>query len=242
MDDRRRGLTNPLALAVLALLVERPMHPYEIASLMRHRAIHEAIKLNYGSLYTVVDGLRRHDLIQAQGTQREGRHPERTVYRLTEAGRTEFDSRLRDLLRSPAKEYTQFAAGLAFVGVLSPVELMALLEERARRIERDLSEARATLDALTRQGLPRLFTLEAEHAVVLRAAELDWVRGLVRGLADGSLAWPTPETLAALQQPGSAATSSPETGGRGAAGAAAPDTSPSTTSTPPSTPREEGTQ
>jgi DNA-binding PadR family transcriptional regulator len=201
MAERRRGLTTPLALAVLALLVERPMHPYEIASLMRERAIHEAIKLNYGSLYTVVDGLRRQGLIEAQGTQREGRHPERTVYRLTEAGRSAFDSRLRDLLRAPAKEYTQFAAGLAFVATLSATELGELLDERSRRIETELSEARAVLDVLVARGLPRLLLLEAEHAVVLRAAELEWIRGLTTALADGSLAWPTAETLSSLNLP-----------------------------------------
>jgi DNA-binding PadR family transcriptional regulator len=235
MNDRR-GLTNPLSLAVLALLVERPMHPYEIASLMRERAIHEAIKLNYGSLYTVVDALRRNGLIEAQGTQREGRHPERTVYRPTEAGRAEFDSRLRHLLRSPAREYTQFAAGLAFAGALSPAELGALLDERARRIETELSETRSVLDSLAAQGLPRLFTLEAEHAVMLRAAELDWVRGLVPALADGSLAWPSAETVAALEQrsPGRA----PSTDAQDRS-CPPPHESPSREASPP---REEGIQ
>src|SRR5580698_9534278 len=118
MNEQRRDITNPLALAVLALLFERPMHPYEIASLMRHRAIHDAIKLNYGSLYTVVDLLLRHGLIEPQSTAREGRRPERTVYRLTEPGRRRFDGWLRELLRTPAKEYTQFAAGLAFASAV----------------------------------------------------------------------------------------------------------------------------
>jgi DNA-binding PadR family transcriptional regulator len=200
MTQRRRGLTNPLALAVLALLFERPMHPYEVASLMRSRAIHEAIKLNYGSLHTVVDSLRRQGLIEAQSTEREGRHPERTVYRLTDAGRAEFDGWLRDLLRTPAKEYTQFAAGLAFATALSAADLGALLGERARRVEAEIAESRATVDALTVRGLPRLFVLESEHGLVLRAAELAWVRELIRALHDGTLAWPGAERIAAFQR------------------------------------------
>ena len=35
--------TNPLALAVLALLSERPMHPYEMAQTMRERHPEEVI-------------------------------------------------------------------------------------------------------------------------------------------------------------------------------------------------------
>ena len=52
-----RSTSNPLALAVLACLSERPMHPYEMASTMRERGKEQSIKLNYGSLYTVVDSL-----------------------------------------------------------------------------------------------------------------------------------------------------------------------------------------
>jgi DNA-binding PadR family transcriptional regulator len=200
MAEQRRDITNPLALAVLALLFERPMHPYEIASLMRNRAIHEAIKLNYGSLYTVVDGLLRAGLIETQSTAREGRRPERTVYRLTDAGRAKFDGWLRHLLRTPVKEYTQFAAGLAFAAAVGATELAALLEERARSIEAELAEGRAIVDGLARRGLPRLFMLEGEHAQMLRTAELEWVRGLIGALADGSLAFPTPEQIATLQQ------------------------------------------
>jgi DNA-binding PadR family transcriptional regulator len=200
MSEQRRDITNPLALAVLALLFERPMHPYEIASLMRERAIHEAIKLNYGSLYTVVDLLLRSELIEAQSTAREGRRPERTVYRLTDAGRLKFEGWLRELLRTPAKEYTQFAAGLSFAAAVSPAELGELLEERAGRIEDELAQARTIFEALSAKGLPRLFMLESEHAVVLREAELGFVRELVAALRDGSLAFPTAEELALLQQ------------------------------------------
>ncbi len=51
----RRQRSNPLALAVLACLVERPMHPYEISTTLRSRGKELSIKLNYGSLYSVVE-------------------------------------------------------------------------------------------------------------------------------------------------------------------------------------------
>ena len=49
-----RRPANALALAVLALLYEKPMHPYEISSTLRVRHKEESIKINYGSLYAVV--------------------------------------------------------------------------------------------------------------------------------------------------------------------------------------------
>src|SRR5438105_10662107 len=125
----KRKLSNLLALAVLSLLTERPMHPYEISSVMRLRELSTVIKLNNSSLYSVIEALQREGLIEPLETQREGRYPERTVYATTEAGRTELRDWLRSLLRQPVPEYTPFAAGLAFLGNLPPAEVVTLLGE-----------------------------------------------------------------------------------------------------------------
>jgi DNA-binding PadR family transcriptional regulator len=108
----RRKVSNPLALAVMALLYERPMHPYEMVTLMRERGKHESVRLRYSSLYSVVSALEREGLILPKETVREGKRPERTIYEITDTGREEFLTWLRELLREPVKEYTQFAAGV----------------------------------------------------------------------------------------------------------------------------------
>jgi DNA-binding PadR family transcriptional regulator len=183
----KRKVSNPLALAVMALLYERPMHPYEMVSVMRERGKHESVRLRYSSLYSVVEALEREGLILALETVREGRRPERTIYGLTEAGRVEFLGWLRELLREPVKEYTQFAAGLTFLPALPPEEAAALLEVRVRLLEGEIGEMRSRLDTAVEAGLPRLFLVEAEHEVVLREAELRWVREFVREIEDGTL-------------------------------------------------------
>jgi len=183
----KRKVSNPLALAVMALLLERPMHPYEMVSTMRERGKHESVRLRYSSLYSVVEALVREALISAKETVREGRRPERTVYELTDAGRTAFLTWLRELLSEPAKEYTQFAAGLSFLPALPPDEAMVLLEERVRLLEEEVQSTRSRLDAVIEDGLPRLFVVETEHELALREAELRWVRGLVGEIEDGTL-------------------------------------------------------
>jgi DNA-binding PadR family transcriptional regulator len=177
-----------LALAVLACLEERSMHPYEIATTLRERAKHESIRLNYGSLYSVVDALARDGLIEAQETVREGRRPERTVYRLTDAGRAEFVDWLTELLRAPVKEYPQFEAGLSLLPGLPPAEVVALLEERCERLEAGLDAQRAILAEVLDQGVPRLFLVELEYAIAIRDAELAYTRGLVHEIAAGTVA------------------------------------------------------
>jgi DNA-binding PadR family transcriptional regulator len=69
MSKQKRS--NPLALAVLVLLYERPMHPYEMAATLRERHKEESIKLRYGSLYTVIEMLEGSGTIFARQTSRE---------------------------------------------------------------------------------------------------------------------------------------------------------------------------
>jgi DNA-binding PadR family transcriptional regulator len=184
----KRKVSNPLALAVLALLYERPMHPYEMVSTMRERGKHESVRLRYSSLYSVVGALEREELILPKETLREGRRPERTVYEITGAGREEFLTWLRELLREPVKEYTQFAAGLSFLPGLLPEEAIALLEERVLLLEQETGEMRSQLDDVVEQyKLPRLFVIESEHELMLREAELEWVRGIVKQMKAGEL-------------------------------------------------------
>jgi DNA-binding PadR family transcriptional regulator len=184
----KRKVSNPLALAVMALLYERPMHPYEMVSLMRERGKHESVRLRYSSLYSVVGTLEREGLIAARETMREGRRPERTIYEITGAGREEFLTWLRELLREPVKEYTQFAAGLSFLPGLPPEEAAELLEERVRRLEKETTEMRSRLDAaMEKYDLPRLFLVESEHELMLRESELGWVRKIVDEIEAGAL-------------------------------------------------------
>jgi DNA-binding PadR family transcriptional regulator len=178
---------NPLALAVLVSLYERPMHPYEVASVLRERAKHESVRLNYGSLYGVVESLERRGLIEAQETARQGRRPERTVYELTAAGRVEMDDWLGELLSTPVKEYPQFEAALSFLPAIPPDEAARLLNERAQRLEIELAQGDALRTLMAKKGLPRLFWVEAEFRLHLAAAELTWVRALADDIVSGDL-------------------------------------------------------
>lgn len=183
----RSSRSNPLALAVLICLVERPMHPYEAATLLRQRYKHESVRLNYGSLYAVVDSLERRGLIEAQETERAGRLPERTIYRLTDRGRAEIQEWLSELISVPTKEYPAFVAALSFLPALPPEAVVALLKERALHLEVELAAARGALEHVEKLGLPRLFRIDNDFTLVLKEAELDYVHRLTGEIASGTL-------------------------------------------------------
>jgi DNA-binding PadR family transcriptional regulator len=182
-----RNRSNPLALAVMVCLAEQPRHPYDVAATLRQRHKHETVRLNYGSLYGVVDSLDRRRLIEAQETRREGRLPERTVYRLTDAGRIEVHDWLTELLSTPVRDYPAFQAALSFLPALPPDDVATLLTERAAYLEAELAQAAATRELAQKHGLPRLLWVEAEFGTLLREAELGYVRSLIRDIESGSL-------------------------------------------------------
>ncbi|ONF62797.1 PadR family transcriptional regulator [Amycolatopsis keratiniphila subsp. keratiniphila] len=183
---KRRKVGNLLALAILSTLNERPMHPYEMASVLKSRGKDRDMGIKWGSFYTVVGNLRKHGLIEAAESGRDGARPERTVYRITDVGRDEMLDWLRELLAELAPEEPKFVAGLSVMGWLGPDEVVALLRTRLAALDEDIASTRAELARLIEE-IPRLVLLETEYHLAIRVAEAEWVRSILGELTSGSM-------------------------------------------------------
>ena len=183
---KRRKVSNLLALALLSLLAQQPMYPYEMAQTLRTRGKDRTIRINWGSLYTVVQNLEKHGFIEAAGTNREGRQPERTTYRITEQGMAELRDWLRELLSEPDDQPTPFAAALAEGGILPPAEMAELLAQRLARLDKANAAHEAEL-TVWNERLPRILLIESDYELAMRKAQADWVRGLLREITEGTL-------------------------------------------------------
>ncbi|NIH87179.1 PadR family transcriptional regulator [Amycolatopsis granulosa] len=183
----RRALDNPLVLGVLGLLLESPMHPYQVFTELRARS---ASAINRGTLYDVVEALVAARWVAPQGTERSGNRPERTVYALTDSGRDELVRRLDSRIREPKREYPEFLGAIAYLGALGPDGAIAALTERARRLRERADADQERLRAVLRDGVPRLHVIEAEYALHQTRAEITWVEDLITEIHDGSLPWP----------------------------------------------------
>jgi DNA-binding PadR family transcriptional regulator len=121
-------------------------------------------------------------LIQPVGTEREGKHPERTIYEPTTAGKTEFFEWLRSLLHTPVKEYPQFAAGLSFLGHLTPLDVLDLLKERSEKLVKQIHDIRSSMEDTLTMGIDRLFVIELEYSLALLEAEQNWLGQLIKDI------------------------------------------------------------
>jgi DNA-binding PadR family transcriptional regulator len=179
MTDNKRIVSNPLALAVLVLLYERPMHPYEMAVTLRERGKEKSIRLNYGSLYTIIEQLLREKFIAVREILREGRRPEKTIYDLTPEGETGLLDWMRELVSSPVKEYPQFEAALSLLPALPPEEVVDLLGIRLSLLKKAIEGSDEEDRVCEEMGLPRLFSLEREYYKAVTLAEYKFSKDLM---------------------------------------------------------------
>jgi DNA-binding PadR family transcriptional regulator len=194
MAERR----SPLAMVVLSLLAEAPMHAYGMQQLIKSRRKDEVVNVaQRNSVYQAIERLLRDGYIQVRHTVRDAGRPERTVYELTDTGRVVQEKWLRAMLSTPAREFPEFPAALAFITTLPAAEAGKVLEMRQAALEDRLARVRADLKVGEDMRLPRVFLIEGEYEETMVRAELDYVRELVKDFRSGRLTW-TPEWLAAV--------------------------------------------
>ena len=177
---------SPLAMVLLALLIEAPMHPYRMQQMIKERGQDQLVNVaQRNSVYQALERLVRDGLARPAGTAREGGRPERTVYQITEDGAATMRRWLAAMLPVPAREFPEFPAALAFLAVLAPEAARDLL---SRRIDEQVKRL-AAVEGQAPPGLPRLFLIEDEYRAVMLRAEIAWLRAVVDDLAAGRLTW-----------------------------------------------------
>ena len=187
--EMRTQPKDMVALATLGLLSERPCHPYEIQRLLRERHKSYAVGKTR-TLYRAIEELEAAGYIEPLETSREGRRPERTVYRITPEGREELENWLADLLSTPADETPVFRVAVGLLGYITQERAETALATRVVGLRARVASLEATLRmAQDDLGLPRLVLLELEHAIALAAAEIEWIRTITADMQSGALVW-----------------------------------------------------
>lgn len=181
-------------IAVLALLREAPMHPYQMQRLLHSRHKDEILALKRGSLYHAIRRLQNAGLITAESTERDGRRPERTVYAITPAGQNTLLAVLRRIVATPKRESSEFMAAMSFLVHISADDAVQQLHGRARILNQQIEAHSAGLKAAS-SFVPRIHLVESEYLVAMLRAELAWVSALEQDIRGGKLTWDTQAIL-----------------------------------------------
>ena len=185
-----RTRQSPLALVVLAFLSERPMHAYLMFQLMQQRDKGSIVSLaQRNSLYQAMNRLVKSGLAEVDSTERSDNRPERTVYRITDAGTTALHRWTLELLRDETPEFPSMPVAISLMMLLSPDEVQGALAARLALLEKARDALVVSLATASGMGLPRLFVLDEDYRRAVLDAQIVWLTALLADLASGEITW-----------------------------------------------------
>lgn len=114
-------------LVVLGLLTQQPRYGYEIKMIIDNVMSH-VIDISSGSLYYGLKKLLARRLVEEDSVEKIGRRPERSVYRITEAGKQFFAAELPRVVFPRSRPYFPLDLALYFFQFIDK-------DEQARRLK-----------------------------------------------------------------------------------------------------------
>ena len=177
------ALANRLVLPLLGLLVERPAHPYELATRLNDR--YRFLSTQRSSVTTLAKSLAEAGLIRPQRSKRVGNRPARKAYELTDAGLKEFRARVTAHIEKAPAASARFTLGLAYIGILSRTKAAAALRRR-------VVSRRAELDAIPtlHPGGIEVHMIEMAYWKAVLEAEIQWLSTFIDRITSRDIAWP----------------------------------------------------
>lgn len=184
-----RKLRSPLAMVVLGMLAEEPLHPYAMRQRISERAYDRLPAVRTSSLYDTVGRLADAGLIRADDSFRAGNRPERTPYGITSAGFENLTEWVQ-LALADDDDPDALPAALAFMYPLEQQKVAELLQGRADRLAATIVADEADLDTSAKNGTAPIFLSEHRYQLARRNADVNWIRSFVDDLNAGRIGWP----------------------------------------------------
>lgn len=164
-------------LMVLGLLLDRPMHGYEILQQIRAADMELWLPVSPAAIYYALAKLHRWGLVLE--TRARGGGPERSIYHLTERGREAFLAGMESALASQEPTRFEYGLGIFLLNKLPQERALPLLEQRLEFLRR---REEAVSKAQKRTGGDPLRCAILTHAATCTRVEREWLEGLIRHL------------------------------------------------------------
>ncbi len=166
-------------LLVLGLLLDRPMHGYEIAQTIKTEGITTWMDISTPAVYYSLNKLHRLGLISA--TRVRGGGAEKSVYHPTEKGREAFFTGMEKVLGSEEPVLFEYDLGIFLLNRLPQERALTLLEKRLAFLRQRGAELQRRLEEERAAGEPLRVAI-LEHALACTRMDSEWLEGIIRQL------------------------------------------------------------
>ncbi len=171
--------TTKIDLLLLGLLLDRPMHGYELYQQIQAEGIDAWFNISMAGVYYSLGKLRDQGWV-AESRQRGGRSARKSIYRLTEEGRRAFFAAMEEQAASQERVYLDYDLVIYLVNRLPLQRAIALLQQRQAFLASEAQRLQATLDAERKQGGSPLKLAILDHQRRYLEMERAWLTDVIR--------------------------------------------------------------
>jgi DNA-binding PadR family transcriptional regulator len=176
--------TRLLVLGVVRIF--QPVHGYDVRRELLSWRADEWGNVSPGSIYNALKSLTRDGLLEVVGTAHVGGRPERTTYKLTSEGESEFARLLRDAWWTVQSPIDPLMPALSFMWALTRDELTAVLKHRMTQVEGMRRQLQFSVNDIRNVDTKPAHVAEMLHLMDARiAAEVAWAETLLARLGRG---------------------------------------------------------
>jgi DNA-binding PadR family transcriptional regulator len=167
--------------ALLGLLSETPMYPYQIEKEVVDRDMRYWTELSMSSIYKLLRKMETLGWVRSNSEISEENRL-RKLYEITPAGTKQLKKRIKDLLSEPEHIRWQFDLGIYNCDLISPLEIRdALLRYRAK-LEENISGYKDLEKFLIASGCPVHRLAVSTRPRYLFRAEIEWIDNYLKNL------------------------------------------------------------
>ena len=165
--------------ALLGLLSEKPMHPYQIEQEVQYRDMRFWTELSMSSIYKLLRKLEGGGLV-IKKVQKSPENRLRKLYTITPEGSERLKEKIRELLTQPGHTRWPVDIGTYNCSLLSSKEIREALHEYRLALREKITGYRKLQDFLLETGCPQHRLAVATRPVYLLEAEISWVNSFLK--------------------------------------------------------------
>ena len=163
----------------------QPVHGYDVRRELLSWSADKWANVQPGSIYHALRKLAEEGLLHEVSTEQVAGRPARTSYEITDKGRAEFQSLLRNSWWNLATPPDPFMAAFSFLPALPREEAAAALRNRAIQLRATVQQLEAATQAEWADQKPVYVAWMWELSVVRAEAEISWCERTAEKIESG---------------------------------------------------------
>jgi DNA-binding PadR family transcriptional regulator len=173
--------TTKIDLLLLGLLLDRPMHGYELYQQIQTEGIDEWFNVSMAGVYYSLGKLRDGGMV-AESRQRGGRSARKSIYRLTEEGRAAFFGAMEAQAANREKTYLDYDVVIYLLNKLPLQRAISLLQQHQAFLAEELGQVQVAQAEEREGGDSALQLAVLDHKRRYLEMEMVWLADVIRGI------------------------------------------------------------